>query len=135
MNKKVPGKAVAKEIRRKTRKELFIIGLLEYISSDNRKDFTSQLIRKQLCRMEVPPLFTEPGSPWINGYNEPYTYKLKAKLPNGEILYTLRGPRIIFKRQKMHYNNKLAHTHSAYKLQHRKHYNFQKQSWYTETEF
>ena len=46
MNKKVPGKAVAKEIRRKTRKELFIRGLLEYISSDNRPDFTSQLIRK-----------------------------------------------------------------------------------------
>ena len=52
---------------------------------------------------EVGPLFIEPGSPWENGYNEPFNGKLRDELLNGEIFYTLKEATIMIERWRVHY--------------------------------
>ena len=47
-------------------------------------------VREWLPRAGVKTLYIEPGSPWENGYNEPFNGKLRDELLNGEIFYTLK---------------------------------------------
>lgn len=96
--------------------ELFITrGLPKHIRSDNGPEFTSQAIRKCLKNLEVGPLFTEPGSPWENGYNESFNGKLRDELLNGEIFYTLKEAKIMIERWRIHYNTKKPHTSFGYR--------------------
>ena len=58
--------------------ELFITRVLpKHIRSDNSPEFTSIAIRQWLNNLEVGPLFIESGSPWENGYNESFNWKLR----------------------------------------------------------
>ena len=50
------------------------------------------------------PLFIEPGSPWENDYNESFNGKLRDKLLNGEMFYTLKEAKIMIERWQVHYN-------------------------------
>ena len=79
--------------------ELFITrGLPKHIRSDNGPKFTSRAIRQWLSNLEVGQLFIELGSPWENGYNESFNGKLRDKLLNGEIFYTLKEAKIMIER-------------------------------------
>ena len=96
--------------------ELFITrGLPKHIRSDNGPEFTSRAIRQWLNNLEVGPLFIEPGSPWENGYNEPFNGKLRDELLNEEIFYTLKEATIMIERWRIHYNTKRPHTSLGYR--------------------
>ena len=71
---------------------LFIArGVPEYIRSDNGPEFTTRAVRDWLARLKVKTLFIEPGSPWENGYVEPFNGKLRDELLNREDFTTLFG--------------------------------------------
>jgi hypothetical protein len=55
-------------------------------------------------------LFTEPGSPWENGYNESFNEKLRGELLNGEIFYTLKESKIFIEQWRRHYNTIRPHS-------------------------
>ena len=58
--------------------ELFITRVLpKHIRSDNGPEFKLIAIRQWLNNLEVGPLFIEPSSPWENGYNESFNWKLR----------------------------------------------------------
>ena len=54
----------------------------EHISSDNRPEFTTRVVRKWLTRVGVKTLFIEPGSPWETGYVESFNGKMRDELLN-----------------------------------------------------
>ena len=55
-------------------------------------------------RVGVEMFFTEPGSPWENGYNESFNGKLRDELLNGEIFYTLPEAVILGEQWRRLYN-------------------------------
>ena len=65
---------------------------------DNGPEFTATLIRLWLDALQVQTLFTEPGSPWENGYVESFNGKLYDELLDGEIFYTLTEAKILIER-------------------------------------
>jgi len=87
----------------------------EYIRSDNGAEFTATAVRKLLHRLEVEPLFIEPGSPWENGCNESFNGKIRDELLNGEIFYTLKEARILVEQWRVHYNTVRPHSSLGYR--------------------
>jgi len=61
-------------------------------------EFTAELIRNWLTRVDVNTLFIEPGSPWEDGYVESFNGKFRDELLNGEIFYTLTEARVLVER-------------------------------------
>lgn len=70
-------------------------GLPTYIRSDNGPEFTAKAVREWLGRLEVAPLFIEPGSPWENGYVESFNARLRDEFLDGEIFYTLKEVQVL----------------------------------------
>jgi transposase InsO family protein len=59
--------------------ELFCTrGVPVHIRSDNGSEFTAKRVRAWLKRLEVKPLFIEPGSPWENGNIESFNGKMNC---------------------------------------------------------
>ena len=52
----------------------------------------------------------EPGCPWENGYAESLIGKLREKLLNREILYTLTEAEVLVERWRQHYNTERPHS-------------------------
>ena len=76
--------------------DLFIrYGVPAHVRSDNGPEFTAELIRLWLKRLDVQTLFIEPGSPWENGYVESFNGKLRDELLDREIFYTLTEAKIL----------------------------------------
>jgi putative transposase len=86
----------------------------EHIRSDKGAEFTSRVVRKWLTSLGVKTLFIEPGSPWENGCNESFNYKLRVELLNGEIFYTLKEARILIERWRQEYNTFRPHNSLDY---------------------
>jgi len=96
--------------------ELFLVrGTPDYIRSDNGPEFTAELIRIWLGRLEVHTLFIEPGSPWENGYVESFHGKLRDELLNGEIFYTLKEGKVLMERWRREYNEFRPHSSLGYR--------------------
>ena len=72
-------------------------GLPDHIRLDNGSEFTANAVRAWLGRVGVKTLFIEPGSPWENGYNESFNSKLRDKILNMEIFYTLKEAKVLIK--------------------------------------
>jgi transposase InsO family protein len=87
-----------------------VIGIPDFIRSDNGPEFTADMIRGWLGRLGVKTLFIEPGSPWENGYIESFNGKLRDELLNGEIFDTLLEAQIIIERWRMEYNTVRPHS-------------------------
>jgi len=76
--------------------ELFIQrGVPVHIRSDNGAEFTAKRVRSWLSKLQIKPLFIEPGSPWENGYIESFNGKMRDELLNGEIFYSLKEAQIL----------------------------------------
>jgi transposase InsO family protein len=90
-------------------------GAPEYIRSDNGPEFTAELIRDWLTRVDVNTLFIEPGSPWENGYVESFNGKFRDELLNGEIFYTLTEARVSVERRRWEYNTIRPHSSLGYR--------------------
>lgn len=79
-------------------------GVPDHIRSDNGPEFVAKAVRDWLDRLDVKPLYIEPGSPWENGYCESYNGKLRDELLAREIFYTLKEAQILIERWRRHYN-------------------------------
>jgi transposase InsO family protein len=59
--------------------------------------------------------YIEPGSPWENGYCESFNGKLRDKLLNGEIFYTLKEAKAVIGQWRSHYNTPRPHSSLGYR--------------------
>ena len=53
--------------------------------------------------------YSEPCSPWENGYCESFNGKLRDKLLDGEMLMTLQEATVVIESQRQHYNHRRPH--------------------------
>jgi transposase InsO family protein len=90
-------------------------GAPAYIRSDNGPEFTAELIRSWLGRLDVETLFIEPGSPWENGYNESFNGRFRDEFLNGELFYTLKEAKILIERWRREYNEFRPHSSLGYR--------------------
>lgn len=96
--------------------ELFVTrGRPAHIRSDNGPEFVAEKVRCWLQRLEVAPLFIEPGSPWENGYCESFNGKLRDELLRGEIFDTLLEAKVLVERWRKHYNQVRPHSSLGYR--------------------
>ena len=112
------------EVRRKIRNgdvlhrlaKLFTqYGTPKFIRSDNGPEFTAEAVRNWLERLEVGPLFIEPGSPWENGYVESLNGKLRDELLEREIFDTLLEAKVLIERWRRDYNKIRPHSSLGYR--------------------
>jgi putative transposase len=96
--------------------DLFLLrGTPDYIRSDNGPEFTAELIRDWLTRLDVQTLYIEPGSPWENGYIESFNGKLRDEYLNGEIFYTLQEAQVLIESWRRQYNEERPHSALGYR--------------------
>ena len=96
--------------------DLFLLrGAPDYIRSDNGAEFTADLIREWLDRLDVQTLYIEPGSPWENGYIESFNGKLRDELLNGEIFFTLKEAQVLIESWRREYNEYRPHSSLGYR--------------------
>lgn len=79
-------------------------GCPTHIRSDNGPECIAKQRRSWLTRLEIGPLYIEPGSPWENGYGESFNGTMRDQLLSGELFYTLREAPIIIERWRTHCN-------------------------------
>jgi len=89
-------------------------GCPDHVRSDNGPEFIAKALREWFARIEVGPLYIEPGSPWENGHIESFNGKMRDELLNGEIFYTLFEAQVIIERWRVHYNTKRPHSSLGY---------------------
>lgn len=82
----------------------------QHIRSDNGPEFVANVVRDWLGRLGVTTLYIEPGSPWENGYIESFNARLRDKLLNGEIFYSLEEVRCVTSWWRDHYNRARPHS-------------------------
>jgi transposase InsO family protein len=96
--------------------DLFIErGVPVHIRSDNGPEFIARRVRDWLARLQVRPLFIEPGSPWENGYIESFNGKMRDELLNGEIFYSLKEAQVLIEMWRKHYNTIRPHSSLGYR--------------------
>jgi transposase InsO family protein len=90
--------------------DLFILrGVPGHLRSDNGPEFIAKAVRDWIALVGAKTAYTEPGSPWENGYCESFNSKLRDELLNGEIFYSLREARIVIESWRRHYNRASEH--------------------------
>jgi transposase InsO family protein len=72
-------------------------------------------VREWITAVGARTAFTEPGSPWQNGYRETFNSKLRDELLDGEIFYSLSEARIGNEAWRRHYNTKRPHSSLGYR--------------------
>ena len=96
--------------------DLFIErGVPVHIRSDNGSEFIAKRVREWLERLQVRPLYIEPGSPWENGYIESFNGKMRDELLSGEIFYSLKEAQVLIEMWRKHYNTIRPHSSLGYR--------------------
>ena len=96
--------------------DLFIEhGMPDHIRSDNGPEFIAETLRSAFQRMDVRPLYIEPGSPWENGYIESFNGKLRDECLDREIFYSLKEAQIVTESWRKHYNHFRPHSSLGYR--------------------
>ena len=90
-------------------------GVPAHIRSDNGPEFTARAVRGSLESVGVKTLFIEPGSPWENGYIESFNGKLRDKLQNREIFYSLLEVKVLTEQYRQTYNRIRPHSSLGYR--------------------
>jgi transposase InsO family protein len=85
-------------------------GVPVHIRSDTGSEFTAKKVREYLSRLEIKPLFIEPGSPWENVYIESFNGKMRDELLAGEIFYSITEAQVIIEQWRWHYNQIRPHS-------------------------
>ena len=95
--------------------DLFIQrGVPVHIRSDNGPEFIAKRVREWLTKLQVRPLYIEPGSPWENGYVESFNGKMRDELLNGEIFYFLKEAQVLIEMWRQYYNTVRPHSSLDY---------------------
>ena len=89
-------------------------GMPAHIRSDNGPEFIAKALRRWLKRLDVAPLFIEPGSPWENGYVESFNGKMRDELLAREIFYSLKEAQILIEDWRVYYNHFRPHSALGY---------------------
>lgn len=96
--------------------DLFIErGVPVHIRSDNGPEFIAKRVRDWLAKLQVRPLYIEPGSPWENGYVESFNGKMRDELLNLEIFYSLKEAQVLIEMWRRHYNTIRPHSSLGYR--------------------
>jgi len=96
--------------------DLFIEqGVPVHIRSDNGPEFIAKRVREWLARLQVRPLYIEPGSPWENGYIESFNGKMRDELLSLEIFYSLKEAQVLIEMWRRHYNTIRPHSSLGYR--------------------
>ena len=96
--------------------ELFIErGVPVHLRSDNGSEFTAKRVQSWLKRLDVKPLFIEPGSPWENGYIESFNGKMRDELLAREIFYSLKEAQVLIEMWRRQYNTVRPHSALGYR--------------------
>ena len=96
--------------------DLFIErGVPVHIRSDNGPEFIAKRVRNWLEKLQVRPLYIEPGSPWENGYIESFNGKMRDELLNGEIFYSLKEAQVLIEMWQKNYNMVRPHSSLGYR--------------------
>lgn len=74
-------------------------------------EFVATAVRDRIAAVGARTAYIEPGSTWENGYVESFNARLRNKLLNGKIFYSLREAQILIEQWRVHY--KTVHPHSA----------------------
>jgi putative transposase len=90
-------------------------GVPVHLRSDNGSEFTAKKVRTWLSRLEVKPLFIEPGSPWENGYIESFNGKMRDELLAREVFYSLKEAQVMIEMWRREYNTIRPHSALGYR--------------------
>jgi len=90
-------------------------GVPAHIRSDNGSEFVANRVRNCLDKLQVNPLFIEPGSPWENGYIESFNGKMRDELLKREIFYSLKEAQVMIEDWRKHYNTVRPHSSLGYR--------------------
>jgi len=90
-------------------------GVPVHLRSDNGSEFTAKRVQSWLKRLDVKPLFIEPGSPWENGYVESFNGKMRDELLTREIFYSLREAQVLIEMWRKQYNTVRPHSALGYR--------------------
>ena len=96
--------------------DLFILrGVPGHVRSDNGPEFIAKAVREWIAAVGAKTAFSEPGSPWENGYCESFNSKLRDELLNSEIFYSLAEAKVIIEAWRRYYNTERPHSSLGYK--------------------
>ncbi len=96
--------------------QFFVLrGIPDHIRSDNGSEFTAREICRWLNRLDIKPLYIEPGSPWENGYMESFNGKLRDELLNREIFTNLTEAKVLIEEWRREYNSFRPHSSLGYR--------------------
>ncbi len=84
-------------------------GVPKHIRSDNGPEFIAKKLMTWFSKLDVKPLFIQPGSPWENGYCESFNGKMRYELLNGELFYSLKEAQVLIERWRKQYNTVRPH--------------------------
>ena len=70
-------------------------GIPEHIRSDNGPEFVAQAMQDWLARVGIKPIRIYPGSPWENGYNEPFNGTLRHEVLKASWLTTKKQAQVV----------------------------------------
>jgi putative transposase len=90
-------------------------GVPVHLRSDNGSEFTARRVQAWLKRLDVRPLFIEPGSPWENGYIESFNGKMRDELLAREIFYSLKEAQVMIEMWRRQYNTIRPHSALGYR--------------------
>jgi transposase InsO family protein len=91
--------------------DLFILrGVPAHIRSDNGPEFVARTVQGWIAAVGAKTAYITPGSPWENGYVEPFNARLRDELLDGEIFYSLREAEVVIESWRRHYNSIRPHA-------------------------
>lgn len=85
-------------------------GVPEHIRSDNGAEMTAKIVRNWSAKLRAKTLYIAPGSPWENGYCEPFNGKLRDECLNGEIFHSLKEATVVIEKWRTHFNTIRPHS-------------------------
>jgi transposase InsO family protein len=78
-------------------------------------EFVAHAVRDWITAVGARTAYSEPGSPWENGYCESFNARFRDELLDGEIFYSLREAQILIEQWRKHYNTKRPHSALGYR--------------------
>lgn len=89
-------------------------GIPRHIRSDNGPEFVAATVQDFLKKLDVKPLYIQPGSPLENGYGESFNGKLRDELLDRELFGTLAEANMMTEGYRREYNTVRPHSSLGY---------------------
>ena len=86
-----------------------------HIRSDNGPEFMATAVKGWINGVGAKTAFSEPGSPWENGYVESFNGKLRDELLNAEVFNTLAEAKVLIEQWRVHDNTVRPHSSLGYR--------------------